>query len=87
MPLEPTTDTTAYSDPATLAVIFAMQNLMIDQSVRVSVAADAVQKLGGSGNPIEVVQAHRSALELIASTKFDQQGGGTEVIVREEDLA
>ena len=86
MPLEPSSATTFYSDPGTLAVVFAMKNLMVDQDVRVAIAADAVQKLGGSGNPIEVVQAHRATLESVASAKFDRQGGGTEVSIREEDL-
>ena len=85
MPLEPSTEAAAYSDPGTLAVIFSMQNLMIDQTVRVTIAAEVIKKLG-SGNPIEIVQAHRHALERIASNKFDQQGGGTEVSVREEDF-
>lgn len=86
MPLEPSADKTAFSDPGTLSVVFPMQNLMIDQSVRVAISADAIQKLGGSGNPVEVVLAHRSKLERIASSKFDQQGGGTEITVRADDL-
>lgn len=86
MPLDPSTAATVYTDPGTSSVVFTMQNQTIDQSVRVIVAAEAVQKLGGSGNPVDVVQAHRSNLERIASSKFDKQGGGTEVSVREEDL-
>lgn len=86
MPLEPSTDTTAHTDPGTSAVVFSMKNFMVDEVVRVSVTPEAIQKLGGSGNPIEVVKAHRSELERAASSKFDRQGGGTEVTVWEEDL-
>lgn len=86
MPLEAVIDPAVYIDPGSVAVVFKMKNFMIDETVSVTVAWEAIQKLGGSPSPIEVFKAHRAELERIASNKFDHQGGGTEVTVREEDL-
>jgi len=86
MPLETSLDSAIFTDPGTLAVVFGMRNFNVDQTVRVSITAEAIQKLGGGGNPIDVVRAHRGPLERLASEKFDKQGGGTNVTVLEGDL-
>ena len=86
MPLEPATRLAAHTDPATLSVVFAMKNAMADEIVRVTISPDAIQKLGGGPDPIEVFETNRGALERIASAKFDRMGGSAEVTVREEDL-
>ena len=86
MPLEPFTRTAAYTDPTTLSVVFAMKNAMADEIVRVTISSNAIQKLGGGPDPIEVFEINRVALERIASAKFDRMGGSAEVTVREADL-
>lgn len=85
MPLQRPNDATAFTDPATLSVVFQMNDGEQDRPVRVTIQADALQKLHGGANPLSTFEMNRDAIETIASAKFDAQGGG-EIVVREDDV-
>ena len=84
MPLEKSSE--PFTDPATLDLIFSMRDQMMAHTVTVSVTRDALKKLGPGQNPLEIFKAHRLTLENVASTKFDEINGGTEVTILAEDL-
>ena len=84
MPLEHSFE--PFTDPATLDLIFTMQDQLVARNVTVVVEPDALEKLGAGQNPIEVFKSHRATLEGVASTKFDEIGGGREVTILAADL-
>ena len=68
------------------AVDFEMYDPVSDGLVTVTVAKQALQKLGHSRNVLEVFQSHRAMIEQTASRKFDRTGGGKAVQLFEEDF-
>lgn len=87
MPLEPTLNAHAFTDPGTSALIFMMRDALMDRDVRVTVEPEAVRTLAAGGMaPLEIFKKHRDALQSLASSKFDAIGGGTEVVIEDRDL-
>lgn len=86
MPLQKSYEATAFTDPGTLSVVFHMNDLNLDQPIRVTVQTAALLKLTGGANPLSTFELNRAKIESIASAKFDRQGGG-EIVVREDDVA
>lgn len=88
MPLEPTQNTHAFTDPGTLDLVFSMRDPSTDSDVQITVEADAVRALAsGRASPLDVVREHRDMLETAASNKFDSTRGMSSVVVRRDDLS
>lgn len=86
MPLDPTDEATACTDPGTSSVVFQMADRELNRQVRVTVQPGALLKLDGGANPLSAFELHRAKFEQIASDKFDTTSGITDLVVREEDV-
>ena len=78
----------AFLDPGTNALQFLMRNPMTDEFITVLVGADALRKLGGSTNPLEILK--RFHTELVASASAKMSGNdhrGRAVYVDASDLS
>jgi hypothetical protein len=65
---------TAFVDPGTNSLHFVMRDPMTDEQVTVMVAADALRKLGGSDNPLKILELFHTELVISASNKIDANG-------------
>jgi hypothetical protein len=87
MPLEPTLNAHAFTDPGTSALVFMMRDALMDRDIRVTIEPRAVRTMAVGGmSPLEIFREHREALQSLASSKFDAIGGGTEVVIEDRDL-
>lgn len=73
MPFEASIES-AFVDPGTNALQFVMRDPLTDEHVTVLVAGDALRKLGGSDNPLLILERFHVELVACASAKLDTHG-------------
>ena len=61
----------AFVDPGTNALQFVMRDPLTDEYITVLVGADALRKLGGSDNPLKILELFHVQLAACAAAKID----------------
>ena len=76
----------AFVDPGTNALQFVMRDPLTDEYVTVLVGSDALRKLGGSDNPLKILELFHTELVASASAKIDMQGKRQVTYIDASDL-
>ena len=85
MPFEVSIES-AFVDPGTNALQFVMRDPLTDEYITVLVGADALRKLGGSDNPLKLLELFHVQLAACAAAKIDTNGSRRVTYIDASDL-